>query len=109
MNSADDIHVLVVDGKPLEMLLVELQDNTHVVVGLIDSLVLGFCLAFRANELAWKITLVIAVLGVMNGSVWGVFGRVPVLVLVLVCCGIERLIRRFTYNGLNKGVWKIMS
>lgn len=107
VHSADNIHVLVVDGKPLEILLVELQDDTHIVVRLVDSLILGLCLPFRANKLPWKITLVVAVLGVMDGAVWGVFGRV--LVLVCVCCSTERLIRRFTCKKLNKEVWKIMS
>lgn len=102
MNSADNIHVLVVNGKPLEIFLVELQDDAHVFVGLVDSLILGLCLAFRASELAWKITLVAAVLGVMDSAVWGVFGRV----LVCVCCSTERLIGRFTYKKLKKEAWK---
>lgn len=81
------------------MLLVELQHDTNVFVGLIDSLILGLFLTLRADEFARKITLVVAVLGVMDGAVWGVFGRV----LVCVCCSTERLIRRFTCNKLNEG------
>lgn len=52
MDTADDIHVLVVDGMPVESFLVEVENDTDVVIGLIDSFVLDLVTSFLANQLA---------------------------------------------------------
>lgn len=67
MNAAYDVHVLVVNGIPLEVLLVELQDGADVFVGIVDGFVLDLVFAFTANQLSRKLCLIRCVLGVVNG------------------------------------------
>ena len=57
------------------MLFVEFKDSSDIHVGLIDGLVFHLGLPFSANELPGKISLVEAVLGIVNRAIrqilWG--------------------------------------
>jgi hypothetical protein len=54
MDAADNIHVLVIDGIPIESLLVEVQNDANIVIGIIDGLVLDLVTTLLENQLAWK-------------------------------------------------------
>lgn len=66
MDAADNIHVLVVDGIPIEFLLVKIQNNANIVVGLVNSLILDLILALFANQLAGKVCLVCSMIGIVG-------------------------------------------
>lgn len=55
MDGADDFHVLVVDRVPIKIFLVEFENMTHVVIGLVDVRVLDFRLTLGAFFFARKI------------------------------------------------------
>lgn len=79
VNSTDNVHILVVDGVPFEMLFVKLQHCADVVVDLVDSLVLDLFITFRACEFSRQFTLVPTVLDVMDRTMGGVLGGIFVI------------------------------
>lgn len=66
MDAADNVHVLVVDGIPIEFLLVKIQNDTNIVVGLVNSLIRNLILALFANQLAGKVCLVCGMIGIVD-------------------------------------------
>ncbi|CAH0045382.1 unnamed protein product [Clonostachys solani] len=73
MNAANDIHILVVDRMPVEVLLVKVEDYSNVAEYLVHCFVLDIGLALGSDKLPRKIALVKAVLGVVDRSVVAFF------------------------------------
>ena len=79
MNGADDVVVIVVDGFPMKLVLVEFENVANIVVSLIDSHVLPLAFALRTNKLTRKVSLGLDVLGIKDGATWNFSGVVLVL------------------------------
>lgn len=75
MDGAYNVGILVINRIPLEVLFVEFKNSSNIHVGLIDSLVFHLRLPFSADELSRKITVVEAVLGIVDCAIreilWG--------------------------------------
>jgi hypothetical protein len=69
MHGADDVHVLVVDALPVELLQVEVENPSNVVVGIVGSLVLDGLLTLNPNDCAREILLIRVILGVVHRAV----------------------------------------
>lgn len=85
MNRAQDVGVLVVDGLPLEVLLVEFQDKANIVERFVYGLILDFGLSFGTDQFAGKICFAVGVVGIVDSTVWCIFG-----ILVIVISGCSR-------------------
>lgn len=110
VHSALDLGVLVVVAVPVEQLGIELEHLACVVIGLIDSLVLGCLLAFLSTELAREAGLVHAVFGIVDStfdvkSVGGLgvggigTGLELLLMLVTLCIKLKSLAGRVSDVG----------
>lgn len=89
VNRAEDIGILVVDGLPLKVLLVKFQDKPNIVESFVYSSILDFGLSFGTDQFAGKVCLAVGVVGIVDGTVWCVFG---ILVVVLRGCSCNSLL-----------------
>jgi hypothetical protein len=87
MNGANDIHILVVDGMPVEVLFVKVEDYSNVTENLVHCFVLDIGLALRSDKLPRKLALVKVVFGVVDRSVVAFF-RIFILAFVVVGGGL---------------------
>lgn len=122
MNGADDIHILVVYGMPIEVLFVKVKDYSNVTENLVYCFVLDIGLALGSDELPGKFALVKAVLGIVDGSVVAFF-RIFILAFVVVGGGFllscysggGRVNRTLISSAITKGfrqprpAWEILT
>lgn len=69
MHGTYHMHVLVVDGLPVEDIGVEGEYETRVVVGFVDGLVSGCLLALDTDNRSGKVGLVGVMFGIVHGTV----------------------------------------
>lgn len=77
MDRTDDIDVVIVDGVPVKVRFVEIEDAANIGVGLVHGLVLDGVLAFGSLKLARKRILIEAVFGVVYFAIGCAFVRFP--------------------------------
>ncbi len=69
MNTADDMHVLVVDALPVELREVKVQDPPDVIVRVVRRVVPAGLLSFHPDNLAGQVVLIRIVLRIIHGAV----------------------------------------